>query len=263
MQPECPVTRTGAIYRLGSHFLLCGDATNTKNVWRLMRSAGKGDEKAALLLTDPPYGVDYHGAAGTMLNDNLAGEQFRAFLSRAFSAACFGLRSGAAYYVWYSSSQAFNFLAAMRSVCWEPRETLIWVKPAFVMGRQDYHWRHEPCLYGWLDGAAHTWVGDRRQSTVLDFVKPVSSPDHPTMKPVALFSYLIGNSTNPGDIVLDLFSGSGTTALACERIGRRARLIEIDPRYCDVIRRRWAETVHGEGCDWESLTPEVPPHDNT
>ncbi len=252
------MSRENAIYRLGSHLLLCGDATNTRNMWRIMRG-----DKADLLLTDPPYGVDYHGAAGAIANDNLSGKRFVAFLSDAFRAAAFAMRGGASFYVWYSSSQVFAFIAAMRSVCWTPRQTLVWVKPQFVMGRQDYHWRHEPCLYGWLDGAAHTWAGDRRQSTILDFIKPVSSPDHPTMKPVALFQYLAANSTNPGDVVLDPFAGSGTTALACERIGRRARLVEIDPHYCDVIRRRWAETVHGEGCDWESLTPEVPPDDYT
>lgn len=250
-------SKANTIYRLGQHTLLCGDARRPEHVRRLMVGA-----KADLFLTDPPYGVDYHGAAGAIANDNLDGARFIGFLSQAFYVASFALRPGAAFYIWYSHSQAVNFLAAVRSVSWNVRETLVWVKPQFVMGRQDYHWRHEPCLYGWLDGAAHTWAGDRRQSTVLDFVKPVSSPDHPTMKPVALFQYLIANSTNPGDIVLDSFAGSGTTALACERLGRRARLVEIDPHYCDVIRRRWAESVHGGGCDWESLTPEVPLDDN-
>ena len=263
MQPENPVTRPGAMYRLGSHLLLCGDATNRQAVWRLMRAAGNGDEKTALLLTDPPYGVNYTGAAGSLANDNLDERSFMRLLADSFAAACLVMRPGAAFYVWYASSQVFSVIAAMRSVQWTPRETLVWTKPTFVLGRQDYHWRHEACLYGWLPGATHTWAADRRQSTVLDFVKPVSSPDHPTMKPVALFAYLVGNSTHPGDIVLDIFAGSGTTALACERLGRRARLVEIEPRYCDVIRRRWAETVHGEGCDWVSLTPEVLPNDNT
>lgn len=251
-------SKLNSMYKLGAHRLFCGDALRPESVRRLMAK-----ERADLLLTDPPYGVDYHGAAGAIANDNLDGPRFIGFLSQAFYVAAFALRPGAAFYIWYSHSQAASFLAAIRSVSWSVRETLVWVKPQFVMGRQDYHWRHEPCLYGWLDGAAHTWAGDRRQSTVLDFVKPVSSPDHPTMKPVALFQYLMANSTNQGDIVLDPFAGSGTTALACERLGRRARLVEIDPHYCDVIRRRWAETVHGGGCDWESLTPEVPPDDNT
>lgn len=181
---------------------------------------------------------DYTGAAGSLANDNLDERRFMRLLADSFAMACLAMRQGAAFYVWYASSQIFSVIAAMRSVQWTPRETLVWIKPTFVLGRQDYHWRHEACLYGWLPGTAHTWAADRRQSTVLDFVKPVSSPDHPTMKPVALFAYLVGNSTHPGDIVLDIFAGSGTTALACERLGRRARLVEIEPPYCDVIRRR-------------------------
>ena len=245
----------GEVYQLGRHRLVCGDSTDPNIISRLMDGA-----RADLLLTDPPYNVNYSSTAGAIANDNKTDPRFLHFLSAAFSAADRAMRPGAAFYIWHASSESFNFLAAARSVGWRVRQTLIWVKPTFVLSRQDYHWRHEPCLYGWKEGAAHTWAADRRQSTVLDFAKPVSSPDHPTMKPLQIFAYLIGNSTRPGEAVLDPFAGSGTTALAAERLGRRAFLAELDPKFCDVIRRRWAETVHGEGCDWRDLTAPPPTH---
>ena len=246
----------GSLYRLGRHLLICGDSTNTAVLKRLASS-----RRADLLITDPPYNVDYKGAAGKIANDRLRAAAFLSFLSSAFAAADSIMRPGAAFYIWHSSVESFNFHAACRAAGWRVRETLGWVKPSLVLGRLDYHYRHEPCLYGWKDGATRSWYSDRRQTTVLDFVKPVSSPDHPTMKPVALFQYLISNSSKPGDIVLDPFAGSGTTVIACERLGRSALVAEIDPHFCDVIRRRWAEFVHGEGCDWTALPPafEAPP----
>ena len=254
------LSRAGKVYALGASLLLCGDATDERTM-RKLQLAMPGYKEAALLITDPPYNVNYSGAAGKIFNDRLDDASFLGFISLAFCRANRLMRPGAAFYIWHSSSQSMNFHAACRSVGWQVRETLVWVKPQFVLGRADYHYRHEPCLYGWKDGAAHTWNGGRAQSTVLDFCKPVTSPDHPTMKPVALFQQLIANSTNRGDIVLDPFAGSGTTALACARLDRRAWLVEISPYYCDVIRRRYAESLHGTGCDWLSLTPEVPIHD--
>ena len=256
-------SRVGNVYQLGASLLLCGDATLETHMVRLCRAWGGRDESAVnLLITDPPYNVGYSSNAGAVLNDRQKDFAFLSFLSAAFSLSNRMMRPGAPFYIWHSSTESLNFHAACRSVGWKVRETLVWVKPQFVLGRSDYHYRHEPCLYGWKDGAAHTWNGGRAQSTVLDFCKPVTSPDHPTMKPVALFQQLIANSTNRGDIVLDPFAGSGTTALACARLDRRAWLAEISPHYCDVIRRRYAESLHGTGCDWLSLTPEVPIHDN-
>lgn len=252
----------GKVYQLGASLLLCGDATHGPHMVRLSIAWGRENDKAALLITDPPYNVNYSGAAGSIANDRQKDASFLEFLSMSFFVADVYMHPGAAFYIWHSSTEAKNFYAACCSVGWKVRETLVWVKPQFVLGRADYHYRHEPCLYGWKDGAAHTWNGGRAQSTVLDFCKPVASPDHPTMKPVALFQQLIANSTNRGDIVLDPFAGSGTTALACARLDRRAWLVEISPHYCDVIRRRYAEFLHGTGCDWLSLTPEVPINDN-
>jgi site-specific DNA-methyltransferase (adenine-specific) len=166
-------------------------------------------------------------------------ESFRRFLVSAYSAADSVLKEGAAFYIWHADSEGFNFRGACRDVGWKVRECLIWSKNTFVLGRQDYQWQHEPCLYGWKDGAAHNWYSDRSQTTILEFDRPNRNAEHPTMKPVGLFQYLIGNSTKRGDIVLDSFGGSGTTLIACEQSGRSARIIELDPCYCDVIIERW------------------------
>lgn len=166
-------------------------------------------------------------------------ESFRRFLVSAYSAADSVLKEGAAFYIWHADSEGFNFRGACRDVGWKVRECLIWSKNSFVLGRQDYQWQHEPCLYGWKDGAAHNWYSDRSQTTILKFDRPNRNAEHPTMKPVGLFQYLIRNSTKRGDIVLDSFGGSGTTLIACEQSGRSARIIELDPCYCDVIIERW------------------------
>lgn len=166
-------------------------------------------------------------------------ESFRCFLVSAYSAADSVLKEGAAFYIWHADSEGFNFRGACRDVGWKVRECLIWSKNTFVLGRQDYQWQHEPCLYGWKDGAVHHWYSDRSQTTILEFDRPNRNAEHPTMKPVGLFQYLIGNSTKPGDIVLDSFGGSGTTLIACEQSGRSARILELDPCYCDVIIERW------------------------
>lgn len=235
--PKNPKTKRGGVWILGTHRLMCGDSTSVEDVQEVM-----GGVLADLWLTDPPYSVAYQGKtkdALTIQNDEMDDESFRCFLVSAYSAADSVLKEGAAFYIWHADSEGFNFRGACRDVGWKVRECLIWSKNTFVLGRQDYQWQHEPCLYGWKDGAAHHWYSDRSQTTILEFDRPNRNAEHPTMKPVGLFQYLIGNSTKPGDIVLDSFGGSGTTLIACEQSGRSARILELDPCYCDVIIERW------------------------
>lgn len=234
-----PVTKPGDIWQLGRHRLMCGDSTSIDDVKELMR----GDH-ADMLLTDPPYNVDYQGGTKdklTIQNDNMDNDSFRDFLRDAFSAADSVMRAGAVFYIWHADSEGYNFRGACFDVGWKVRQCLIWNKNSMVMGRQDYHWKHEPCLYGWKDGAAHLWTNDRTQTTVIDYQRPTKAEIHPTMKPVGLFDYQIKNNSKPGDIVLDLFNGSGTTIIACEQNGRAARCMEIDPRYVDAAVKRWEE----------------------
>ena len=235
--PKNPKTKRGEVWILGTHRLMCGDSTSVEDVQEVM-----GGVLADLWLTDPPYNVAYQGKtkdALTIQNDEMDDESFRCFLVSAYSAADSVLKEGAAFYIWHADSEGFNFRGACRDVGWKVRECLIWSKNTFVLGRQDYQWQHEPCLYGWKEGAAHNWYSDRSQTTILEFDRPNRNAEHPTMKPVGLFQYLIGNSTKPGDIVLDSFGGSGTTLIACEQSGRSARILELDPCYCDVIIERW------------------------
>ena len=235
--PKNPKTKRGEVWILGTHRLMCGDSTSVEDVQEVM-----GGGIADLWLTDPPYNVAYQGKtkdALTIQNDEMDDESFRRFLVSAYSAADSVLKEGAAFYIWHADSEGFNFRGACRDVGWKVRECLIWSKDTFVLGRQDYQWQHEPCLYGWKDGAAHNWYSDRSQTTILEFDRPNRNAEHPTMKPVGLFQYLIGNSTKRGDIVLDSFGGSGTTLIACEQTGRSARILELDPCYCDVIIERW------------------------
>lgn len=194
-----------------------------------------------MLITDPPYNVGYEGKtkdALTIENDRMEDTDFLEFLTSAFSNAKESMKSGASFYIWHAGLHTYEFQAACQAVGWNVREILIWVKNAMAIGRQDYQWQHEPCLYGWNEGS-HCWYSDRKQTTVLRFDKPTANKLHPTMKPVALFDYQIKNSSKSGDIVLDLFGGSGTTLMACEQNGRRAFLMEYDPRYVDVIIDRW------------------------
>ena len=222
---------------------MCGDSTSTECVQKLM-----GGLQADLLLTDPPYGVDYTGKTKDELkieNDAKSDDDFIAFLRQAFESADSVMKSGAVFYIWHADSKAYVFRMACQMTGWEVRQVLIWVKNAMVMGRQDYQWKHEPCLYGWKAGAGHLWASDRKQTTVLEFDRPTKNKEHPTMKPVALFDYQIKNNTKGGDIVLDLFAGSGTTVIACEQNGRTEYVMEYDPRYCDEIVKRW-ENLTGE-----------------
>lgn len=233
-----------------------------------------------LLLTDPPYNVDYQGGTKDKLkiaNDNMDDVAFISFLTAAFNCAIQSMRQGAAFYVWHADSKGFEFRTALQEVGLTLRETLIWVKNSLVLGRQDYQWRHEPCLYGWKEGAAHYFIDDRSQSTVIEDAgvdyrkmkkdellkvvqrltdvsvpntviyedKPTKNDIHPTMKPVKLMARLIRNSTRQGETVLDLFGGSGSTMIACEQIGRKCFTMEFDPKYCDAILARW-EKLTGE-----------------
>ena len=227
--------KLGDIWQLGKHRLMCGDSTVLGDVEKLMNGV-----RANMLLTDPPYNVDYEGGSGLKIqNDNMEDAQFKQFLCDAFNAADAVMNDGAVFYIWHADSEGFNFRAACNEIGWQVRQCLIWNKNSMVMGRQDYHWKHEPCLYGWKAGAAHLWNNDRKQTTVIDYDKPQRNGEHPTMKPVGLFDYQIQNNTRADDAVLDLFGGSGTTLIACQQNKRVAYLMELDPHYCDVILTRW------------------------
>ena len=236
---EKPVTKRGDLWIMGGHRLLCGDARNVDDMARLM-----GGAKADLLLTDPPYNVDYVGKTKDALkidNDRMSNADFRAFLLEAFTAARQSMKAGAAFYIWHADSNGYDFRGACMDAGWKVRQCLIWEKDILVLGRQDYQWQHEPCLYGWNEGAGHAWYSDRKQTTILRFDKPTRSKEHPTMEPVPLFGYLVQNSSKPGDIVLYPFSGSGTTVIAAEQLDRTAYVMELNERYCDVIVKRWEE----------------------
>lgn len=231
------VTQLGDVWVLGKHRLMCGDSTSIDAVETLC-----GGQLVDMWLTDPPYNVAYEGKTKDALkiqNDEMGDDQFRQFLRDCYVAANAVMKPGAVFYIWHADSEGYNFRGAARDAGWTVRQCLIWKKSALVMGRQDYHWKHEPCLYGWKEGAGHLWAADRKQTTILDFEKPTRNGEHPTMKPVALFEYQMLNNTRGGDIVLDSFGGSGTTLIAAEKNGRVARLMELDPKYCDVIINRW------------------------
>ena len=227
--PLEPKSSAGEIWICGKHKVMCGD-------------------KADLLITDPPYNVSYEGGTKdhlTIKNDSMEDSSFRQFLRDAFLTADMVMKPGAVFYIWHADVEGYNFRGACRDVNWKVRECLIWKKNALVMGRQDYQWQHEPCLYGWKEGT-HLWASDRKQTTILEFAKPQRNDVHPTMKPVPLFDYQIKNNTKEGDLVLDLFGGSGTTMIACEQNGRHARLMELDPKYVDVIVDRWQKLTGKE-----------------
>lgn len=237
--PVEPVTVLGDVWLLGKHRLMCGDSTSLGAVEVLMAGC-----RADMLLTDPPYNVAYEGktrAALKIENDSKDDGEFRQFLRDAFVTADAVMREGGAFYIWYADRETHSFSAAAVEAGWKIRAVLVWVKNTMVLGRGDYRSKHEPCLYGWKDGAAHSWESDRKQTTVLNFDKPSRNGEHPTMKPVELFEYQMLNNTRKGDIVLDLFGGSGTTAMAAEKNSRKACIMELDPRYCDVIVKRWQD----------------------
>lgn len=253
----------GGVYELGGHLLTCGDSTEEATIKRIM-----GDGKADLFLTDPPYNVSYSGGSSRDLaskkikNDSMPSSEFLPFIQKALDAGASFLKEGGSFYIWYGETEGLSFRLACDAANLDVKQVLIWNKSQFCMGRSDYHWKHEPCLYGWKTifdedfdpvlygwkkGNAHSWLGDRKQSTVFDFPKPTRSDEHPTMKPVEIFQYFIENSTVEGEIVLDTFGGSGTAIISSEKCGRIARVVELDPKFCDVIRRRWTKwaTING------------------
>ncbi|MGM9908888.1 MAG: DNA modification methylase [Limosilactobacillus vaginalis] len=246
--PEEPKSKLGQVYQLGRHRLMCGDSTNPEMVKKLV-----GGVQCDLLLTDPPYNVDYSAkdygrdkASKTRKNNQIANDkmtpgEFYKFLLSVFQNAKDNLKDGASFYIWFSDLATVEFNNAANEAGLLVKETLIWEKNNIVLGRQDYQHKHEPCLYGWVKGGSHSWYSDRKQTTVMHFDKPQRADLHPTMKPVALFDYQIKNSTKSGDVVLDLFGGSGTTIMACEQDGRNACVMEFDPKYVDVIIKRWED----------------------
>jgi len=237
--PVDPVSKLGDVWVCGPHRVMCGSSLEQTAVDKLC-----ANQAVDMLLTDPPYNVAYTGKtkeALTIKNDSMDDESFRGFLRDAFVSADTVMKAGAVFYIWHADLEGYNFRGACRDANWKVRQCLVWRKNSMVMGRQDYHWQHEPCLYGWKEGASHLWASDRKQTTILDFDRPSRSENHPTMKPVALFEYQLLNNTKGGDIVLDSFGGSGTTLIAAEKNGRVARLMELDPKYVDVIVQRWQE----------------------
>lgn len=263
-----PITKLGDIYKLGRHRLMCGDSTKAADFEKLMDGY-----KAKLVITDPPYNVDYTGGSGMkIMNDHMDNNSFRRFLFDAYSRMFESMMDGAPIYVFHADSEGYNFRGAYKDSGFKLAQCLVWVKSSLVLGRQDYHWRHEPILYGWKEGAAHFWYGNRDKDTVFDedkisltkakkpelievikdlqqklhegttviyHDKPSASDDHPTMKPVKLIGKLIFNSSEKGDLILDSFGGSGSTLIAAEQSGRICNTMELDPVYCDVIVRRW------------------------
>lgn len=248
--PAEPVTKLGDVWVMGKHRLMCGDSTSIEALEVLCLG-----QLVDMWLTDPPYNValgmdetpedakkrNRRTDGLVVKNDKMDDAAFRQFLRDAFVAADTVIKAGAVFYIWHADSEGYNFRGAARDAGWTVRQCLIWKKSSLVMGRQDYQWQHEPCLYGWKDGAGHLWAADRKQTTILEFDKPSRNGEHPTMKPVALFEYQMLNNTKGGDLVLDSFGGSGTTLIAAEKNGRTALLMELDPRYCDVIVKRWQE----------------------
>lgn len=227
----------GDVFCLGGNRLMCGDCRSKKDVQVLMNG-----RLADMILTDPPYNVNYEGGNDqkmTIQNDSMEKDLFFRFLKSVFDMAFSVLKPGGSYYVFHADTEGENFRRAIREAGFKIAQCCIWVKDMFVMGRQDYQWQHEPCLYGWKPGAAHYWNADRKQTTIWNFDKPKANRIHPTMKPIALMAYPISNSTKHGEIVVDLFSGSGSTIMACQQTDRIGYGMEIDPKYVAVSVKRF------------------------
>lgn len=279
--PEEPTTVRGQIFRLGNHVMMCGDSTDPEDVKKLMDAAGIPERGGAdLIITDPPYNVVYEGKTKdklTIENDEMEESEFISFLIRAFRNMEEYTRPGGAFYIFHASMKTREFREASESAGFSVRQVLIWVKNIFVLGRQDYQWRHEPCLYGWKEGDGHFFIPIRNLSTVIeqepldidkmtkqelqetlkrmladtptDIInadKPSRNAEHPTMKPVKLIAQLIHNSSKPDDVVMDLFGGSGSTLIACEQMNRRCVMMEYDPKYADVILERYRNLTGDE-----------------
>jgi site-specific DNA-methyltransferase (adenine-specific) len=247
---EQSITKLGDIWKLGNHKLICGDSTLLNNYEKLFN-----DKKADLLMTDPPYNVDYEGKTKEKLkikNDSKEDNEFLKFLTDSFNNCSINLKLGCSFYIFHSDWFGLEFRQSIKNSDLELKQNLIWQKNSMVMGRQDYQWQHEPCLYGWKKGGTHYWYSDRKQTTIIKFDRPTKSKLHPTMKPVGLVEYLIKNSSKQEDIVLDPFLGSGTTLIACEKLQRFCYGIELDPKYCDVIIKRWQQFTGKEAIHEQS-----------
>ena len=228
------ITKSGDIWRLGKHTLLCGDSTAKESYEKLM-----SEVQADLVITDPPYNVDYQGTAGKIKNDNMSAEKFYEFLLSAFACMYSVMADHASVYVFHADSEGLNFRRAFSDAGLYLSECCIWKKNSLVLGRSPYQWIHEPVLFGWKK--SHKWYADRKQTTVWEFDKPLASKEHPTMKPIPLLAYPIQNSSKIDDVVLDPFGGSGSTLIACEQTGRKCYTIELDEKFCDVIVKRYIE----------------------
>lgn len=270
--PEEPKSKLGQVYQLGNHRLMCGDSTKLEDVDKLMNGI-----KADLLFTDPPYNVDVSNSQGMKIkNDNMDNESFKTFLYNSFHCASESLKDGGAFYIWHADSETVNFRTQCEENDLNVKQCLIWVKNGFNFGRQDYKWKHEPCLYGWKEGAGHYFVeeynhptviedeidldkmkkeemrklleellADQSPTTVIHENKPLKNDLHPTMKPIKMCADMIRNSSKKQEIVLDLFGGSGSTLITCEQLKRTCYMMEYDPVYVDVIIERW-ENFTGE-----------------
>lgn len=289
--PETAASKPGEVYQLGDHLLLCGDATDADGYAKIM-AEGEAD---LYLTDPPYNVKLEGSNGLTIMNDNMEDSAFRQLLDGAFCCAQAHLKPGGSFYIYHSDSESVNFREACKMAALPVNQTLYWVKNEQIIGWFDYHIKSESCLYGWKAGEAHNWYSDRKQVNVIDIANHpfLEQPDgrlllkidgkiyrfpadvqveevatnilefnkskvndvHPSMKPVELLVYMIQNSTRHGETVLDNFGGSGSTLIACEQTGRKCRMLELDPKYCDVIRKRWAEFKYGEGCDWKSKTP--------
>ena len=231
-------SKAGDLWMLGEHRLFCGDSTKPDTFDLLMNG-----KKANLVVTDPPYNVDYKGSAGKIKNDSMAEDQFEQFLLAAYQQMEAAMADDASIYVFHSDSHGLAFRKAFEEAGFYLSGCCIWKKQSLVLGRSPYQWQHEPVLFGWKKKGKHQWYTGRKESTIWEFDKPKKNKDHPTMKPIALVSYPIMNSTMTGCLVLDPFGGSGSTLIACEQTGRVCYTVELDEKFCDVIVRRYIEQV--------------------
>ena len=231
-------TKVGDIWRLGRHRLICGDSTKAETFELLM-----GSTKANLVITDPPYNVNYEGSAGKIKNDNMADEAFYNFLLAAYQQMNSAMADDASIYVFHADTEGLNFRRAFADAGFYLSGCCIWKKQSLVLGRSPYQWQHEPCLYGWKKNGKHQWYTGRKETTIWEFDKPKKNGDHPTMKPIPLLAYPIMNSTMSNSVVLDPFGGSGSTLIACEQTDRICYTVELDEKFCDVIVKRYIEQI--------------------
>lgn len=231
-------SKTGDIWMLGKHRVICGDATKLETFKTLLENT-----KVNLVVTDPPYNVNYEGSAGKIKNDNMEDDKFYQFLFNSFVNMEQAMADDASIYVFHADTEGLNFRKAFQDAGFYLSGCCIWKKPSLVLGRSPYQWQHEPCLYGWKKKGKHKWYAGRKETSVWEFEKSKKNADHPTMKPIALLAYPIKNSSMTNSLVLDPFAGSGSTLIACEQTGRICYAIELDEKYCDVIVKRYIEQV--------------------